>query len=58
MLCLEDRGKKDKMLHLIPIIRPDVVCRQKKQNKSETHNLKLKIQQVNFSHQIVQGTVS
>lgn len=31
---------------------------KKKQNKSETHNLKLKTQQVNFSHQIVQGTVS
>ncbi|NXQ72529.1 MICA3 monooxygenase, partial [Quiscalus mexicanus] len=56
MLCLEDRGKKEKMLHVISIIRPDVVCRQKKQNKSETHNLKLKIQQINFSHQIVQGT--
>lgn len=30
----------------------------KKQNKSEMHNPEWKIQQVNFSHQIVQGTVN
>ncbi|NXH58061.1 MICA3 monooxygenase, partial [Rhabdornis inornatus] len=29
IVCLEDHGKKDKMLYLIPVIRPDVICRQK-----------------------------
>lgn len=29
IVCLEDHGKKDKMLQLTPLIRPDVIHRQK-----------------------------
>jgi len=50
-------GRKDKMLHLRPSIRPGVMYRKKTKQIRNTEP-QIKNSKLNFPHQIVQGIVS